>query len=313
MLEKILELYPNLHFGSPEYFALFQLVYFLLAFWIIILAIRYRNQAKKTIGSRHPFMGRTLKLCLVIIIAVIPLSIIALAEPYLPKKTVQSKKGSIDIICMVDDSISMWSKDVAPSRLGVAVREIENAQARSDIKEGDRVALILFGKTSLKKLRLSVDLNRFTDEISRIAQPKTLIGDEHPFGSDIPRALTDVYQFLDSQDRRAAYLKQYGNEPPLDMDWKKFKWQPSQSSNRIVLFFGDGDYRFDEHGEDEKKKLNDGLVEFKRRGLKIYSVGIGSRTGAKLVDILKDYKKGVDYSEKDEMDLIEEGMTKLDV
>lgn len=304
--------FKNIQFVSPEYFILFNFVYALLAVWFIVFAARWKNRTKRTVGSRHLLIGRMLKFNLAVIVAVLPLSILALSRPYLPESALQLKEGVVEIVFVVDDSVSMWAKDIAPSRLGVAAREIARVHAKKILREGDKVSLVLFGKTSLKKLRLSTDLDRFYREILKIGQPASLIGDDHPWDSDIPLVLTDTYNFLDMQDRRLAYRTRFGENPPLDFDWEKFSWQPDKKSNRIVLFFGDGDYRFDRYSSEKTEQLNAALEEFRRRGLSIYTIGVGTRQGFPVYKILDDYRKGFDYIEAIVVDLKEEGMTQLD-
>lgn len=295
MVELLLEL-KNLQFISPEYLSLRFIVYFLAGLWAVTFAIRFKNRAKRSVGSRHSWTGKVLRSCLVIVVFVLPLSIIALARPYLPKGAVQLRTGAIEVVFVVDDSSSMWVKDIKPSRLDIAVREISRIYSQEAIKEGDRVSLVIFGKTSLKKLRLSKDLDRFFNDVSKIGPPETLIGDDHPFGSDIPLALEDTYKFLDRQDN-----------PKRDKNWR-----PSPRSNRIVIFLGDGDYRFKEYSPEDRKRLNVSLLEFRRRGLKIFSVGIGTRRGVSAVSAFDDYEKVKDYNEKDEAELKEQGITRLD-
>src|SRR3989344_299749 len=297
MFEKILSLKSNLLFINPEYLSLFVLVYVLIFVWIASFFLRYKNRPEKTAGSRHPFVGRMLRFCFILILFVIPLSILSLARPYFPEGSVKFKNGSVEVLFVVDDSISMWAKDVSPSRLGVVVKEISKVYSSGFIEEGDRAALFLFGKTSLKKLRLSRDIGRFINEVSKISQPETLIGDDHPFDSDIPLMLEDVYGFLDRQDN----IKRDPN------------WRPFPNKNRIVLFFGDGDYRFKELSPEDKKRLNNAIGQFRRRGLKIFSVGIGTRVGSPLVSVLNNYKEGKDYDPKVREELKDQGLTRLDI
>ena len=311
MTEKLLELKNSIQFVSPEYFQLFNLVYILLAVWLIIFIRWYQKKPARTVGSRHPWMSSGLRFCLIVIIFVMPLTIVALAWPYIPTGSVQFRRGAIEIVFMVDDSSSMWVKDLTSSRIDIETGELSKIYSRGIIREGDRVGLVVFGKTPLEKLRLTADLDRFSNDISRIGRPQSLIGDDHPFGSDIPAALRTTYQFLDYQDKRALYMERYHKDPPLDFDWEKFSWQPGAKSNRIVIFLGDGDYRFGQYNKDQMKGLNDGLSEFRRRGLKIYSVGIGTKAGVRLDSVLKDYLK-YEYNDKLVADLKKEGLTRLD-
>lgn len=295
MIEQLLEL-KNLQFINPEYLKLLFVVYLLAGLWVITFGIRFKNRAKRSVGSHHSLIGRMLRFCLVVIVFVLPFSILALARPYLSKGAVRFKTGTVEVVFIVDDSSSMWAKDVTLSRIDIAVREIARVYSQEAIKEGDRAALVLFGKTSLKKLRLSRDLDRFINEVSKISQPVRLIGDDHYFGSDIPLALEDTYKFLDRQDNS----KQDKN------------WRPVQRSNRIILFFGDGDYHFKEYSLEDRKRLNIALLEFRRRGLKIFSVGIGTRHGVPLTTVLDNYKKGEGYNDQTVAELKEQGITRLD-
>ncbi|MBI3274346.1 MAG: hypothetical protein HYZ69_04345, partial [Candidatus Colwellbacteria bacterium] len=44
------------------------------------------------------------------------------------------------------------------------------------------------------------------------------------------------------------------------------------------------------------------LAEYKKRGLKIYPVGVGTARGVKWLSLLRGYKKGTDYPESIELD-----------
>jgi len=67
-----------------------------------------------------------------------------------------------------------------------------------------------------------------------------------------------------------------------------------------VLLFTDGDFLIN---AEQSSRLDVALGEFRRRGLAIYPVAIGSRTGASLDSVLTDYVRGVDYDETLEADL----------
>ena len=67
-----------------------------------------------------------------------------------------------------------------------------------------------------------------------------------------------------------------------------------------MLLFTDGDFLID---AEQMSRLDVALGEFRRRGLAIYPVGIGSRTGVNVDSVLTDYVRGVDYDETLEADL----------
>jgi hypothetical protein len=141
------------------------------------------------------------------------------------------------------------------------------------------VALFVFGGTTVRKVHLSADSERFLREVGKIRPPSTLTGDVFPWETDMASAFEHVYLSLDSQDR---YLAGGGD------------WQPTRRSDRLVLVFSDGDYVAD--GE-QMQRLDQAMSEFQRRGLKIYSIGIGTKRGVDLQDVLLDYEKGVDYDD----------------
>src|SRR3989344_653144 len=288
-MEKLSQLSRDIQFANPEYLVLLYTIGFLFILGILVFIIRLFQRPKKTFGSRYPLVGK-IKLWFFAIVAT-AIAILALARPFLAKNSINIKKGPAEIVFVVDGSSSMWLKAIQPSQIDIAAREILKLYP-GILKDGDRAALFMLGKSTLRKVHLSGDLDRFITEVSKVGRPARLIGDEFPWGSDIALTLEDVYQRLDSQDKF--------------FDGNSSNWQPKKSSNRLVLFFGDGDYNSlrppkdtaeaDDH-EQYLKRVNDALGEFRRRGLKIYSVGIGTRTGADLLSILRDYKKDFDYND----------------
>ena len=177
----------------------------------------------------------------------------------------------------------MWVKDLnGDSRLSIAVREIMRLDTDEILKPGDRTALFVFGGTAIRKVHLSSDLARFIAEAGRVAPPPTLTGDAFPWDSDIATAMVHVYQSLDNQDRFEA------GEDDGPPEWR---------SDRLVLLFTDGDLGDLIVDAAQMQRLDEALVEFERRGLTIYPIGIGSRQGRELIEILRDYERGRDYDD----------------
>lgn len=297
MIEKFLGL-GGIILADPAYLVLFILIYSLMFVWTVVAVARYINRLrKKTIGSHHPLIGRMVRFCLVMIVIVMPLMIIALARPYLPKGGSNLKKGSVEVVFIVDNSSSMWVRDLHPSRISKVTAEIFKLHSLGTIRDGDRVSLVVFGKSSMKKVRLTKDLERFANEIQRIGKPESLIGDDFPWGSDVNLVLEDTYRFLDRQDNPN----------------KNANWRPRRKTNRIILFFSDGDYGFKDYSEDDKKRMYNTLNQLNLRGLKIFSVGVGTKRGVRLDSVLWDYKKDYGYNQQLELELKEQGITRLDL
>src|SRR3989344_60011 len=251
----------GIKFLDPDVLELLNLVRWAAVLWLASSFIRYMNRLKPSAGSRRSILGpMKLWLCLLISACIV---IVAAARPYTDKGLVQIKRGNAEIVFIVDNSASMWVEDIKPSRIEIAVREIVGLYNAGIISKGDKVALIVFGRSSRKKLFLSTDLQRFVNEVYRIRRPPTLTGDMFPWASDIPLVLEDAYEMLDAQDRVTS---------------DNTNWQPTSSANRLIVFLGDGDYELD----DNRERLGRALKEFVKRGLKIYAVGIGTRQGVPL-------------------------------
>ena len=281
----------SVYFANPEYLVFLPFAGVGLVLGVLAYYIKLRTRPAKTYGSSYPLIG-TIRLWVFALVA-LTMMILASARPYFIYGATSFKRGNVDVPVALDVSASMWVKDVRPSRLELAVREIVNLYAEDILREGDRVALFVFGGTTVRKVHLSPNSERFLQEVGKIRPPATLTGDAFPWETDMASAFEHVYQSLDSQDRFMA-----GGED----------WQPTRRSDRLVLVFSDGDYAAD--GE-QMRRLDQAMSEFQRRGLKIYPIGIGTKTGVDLRDVLLDYKKGLDYDDALEGEL--EGIrTQLD-
>ncbi len=281
----------NITFANPEYLALLPVAGVGLVLTVLAYSIKLRARPAKTYGSSYPLIGR-IKLWLFALV-VLAMTILAAARPYFSYGASSFERGSVDVPVVLDISASMWVKDLKPSRLDLAVREILNLYAEDILREGDRVGLFVFGRTALRKVHLSSNSERFLREVGRIRPPTTLTGDAFPWDTDVAAVFEHVYQSLDSQDRFVAGSR----------DWK-----PTRRTDRLVLLFSDGDYFTD---AEQTQRLNQALSELQRRGLKVYPIGIGARTGVHLADVLLDYKKGLDYDDTLEEEL-ETIRTRLD-
>ena len=291
MLEKAYSFLRSINFSEPDKLQLLAvpLALFILVsiFWPLWL---YRRP-KKTYGSRYPFFGSFvgwsfLTVCLACLI-------IVLAKPFLAAGNVIVERGNVEVIFIVDYSSSMLLKDTGMARIDIASREMTKLLSFGILRKGDKAALFVLGLKGMRYLPLTSDLDNFGEEVSKLGLPANLMGSNIYWGSDIGATLEKVYTSLDRQD---AFFKFKGKDPPPS-------WRPEIKQNRLVVFIGDGDYFNYENDEkeieeDDKKYFESGLNEFRKRGLKIYPIGIGTRAGAKVIDILKDYKVESEYDSK---------------
>ena len=212
--------------------------------------------------------------------------VLAMAKPSLNQGSFKALQGDVEVILIVDRSISMRADDIKPTRLDIAKREAFNIEPL--LAEGDKTALFIFGKESHRKIYLSERLENIFDRLTKVSFPESLSGDGLIWDSDFAVMLENVYQSMDRQD---AHNEGYFGK----------KYIPKKRSNRIVIIFSDGEDQFKkekpttpaevEYHKNYVKRLNNALSEFKKRGLKIYPVGIGTQKGVKWFSLLRGYKK----------------------
>ncbi|MCY4662095.1 MAG: VWA domain-containing protein [Acidobacteria bacterium] len=273
----------SVEFQNPEYLAVLPVAGLLLAIGLLVFALRLRLRPPRTHGSSYPLLGH-IKFWFVAVLAMAVLAVAA-ARPFWVFGGSSFKRGDVDVVVAIDASASMWVQDLGPSRLELAVREVLNLYTLDILTPGDRVALFVFGTTALRQVHMSSNAERFIEQVGQVGPPAALSGDAFPWDSDVAAAFEHIYQSLDNQDRFES-----GDE----------EWQPEERSDRVVLLLTDGDFAAD---AEQLARLDQALSEFRRRGLTVYPVAIGSRTGVELDIVLQDYVRGVDYDETLEADL----------
>lgn len=294
-MEWLINFRDNLYFLEPEKLFWLWGMAGLGFLGLLIWMLRSKLRSPRTLGSRYPWLGR-IKFWFFCLLA-LGLLIVSGARPYLKRPQVLIKRGPLEVIFLIDRSFSMFLKDWGPSRLDLAVGEVFNLLDQKVLKKGDRAGLFLFGKSSFLRVHLSYDLERLATELSRIGLPQTLWGNESIWGSDLAMALEHLYQSLDAQD---LFLKEQQNKK------NGLKWPVRSRVNRVVVVLSDGDFFYEEKpqseatspeqsGTNDRAKLNQSLVELRRRGLKFLAVGIGGRRALPLTEVLKDYRPNTEY------------------
>ena len=273
----------SVEFQNPEYLAVLPIAGVLLALGLLVFALRLQLRPPRTHGSSYPLLGH-IKFWFLAVAAMAVLAVAA-ARPFWVFGGSSFKRGDVDVVVAIDASASMWVQDLGPSRLDLAVREVLNLYTQDILTDGDRVALFVFGTTALRQVHMSSNAERFIEQVGQVSPPATLSGDAFPWDSDVAAAFEHIYQSLDNQDRFES-----GDE----------EWQPEERSDRLVLLLTDGDFAAD---AEQLGRLDQALSEFRRRGLTVYPVAIGSRTGVELDLVLQDYVRGEDYDETLEADL----------
>ena len=170
---------------------------------------------------------------------VVGLVALALARPQAGGRARLEKQRGLDLIVALDFSKSMLAKDIYPSRLERAKRELESLMDRLS---GDRVGLVAFaGETLTYPPTTDYDaVKLFWRDLSPSDMP---VG-----GTAIGRALTSAIEML-------SRLRQSGGE----------------TRDQVILLLTDG--------EDTESQPLEAAEQAAKLGIKIFAVGIGSRSG----------------------------------
>jgi Ca-activated chloride channel homolog len=170
---------------------------------------------------------------------------LALARPQSSGRARLEKQRGLDLVVALDFSKSMLAKDIYPSRLERAKRELERLM---DQLAGDRVGLVAFaGETLTYPPTTDYDaVKLFWRDLSPADLP---VG-----GTAIGRALTAAIEML-------SRLRAAGGE----------------TRDQVILLLTDGE-------ETESQPL-DAAAEAAKLAIKVFAVGIGSRSGELVPDI----------------------------
>ena len=158
----------NFEFQNPWLLLLLLLIPLLL----FLRFKRKKPQAALKISSLKPFensdsfIGKLKPFLFVLRLVSIALIIIALARPQIVEmtSTVKSDKG-IDILMVVDTSLSMLAKDLKPDRLE-ALKEV--AENFSIDRPTDRIGLVAYSGEAIAKVPLTTDHKVLVEEIRKL-------------------------------------------------------------------------------------------------------------------------------------------------
>jgi Ca-activated chloride channel family protein len=164
---------------------------------------------------------------------------LALARPQAGGRARLEKQRGLDIVVALDFSKSMLAKDIYPSRIERAKRELEQLMDRLN---GDRVGLVAFaGETLTYPPSTDYDaLKLFWRDLSPADMP---VG-----GTAIGRAMTAAIEML-----------------------SRLRAQGGQTRDQVILLLTDG--------EDTESRPLEVAAEAAKLAIKVFAVGIGSRSG----------------------------------
>ena len=180
------------------------------------------------------------------------LLIISLLGPNFGIKEEKVEVVGKDIMIAVDLSESMNANDIQPSRIEKVKFEIKKIV---DEFSGDRIGIIMFSGEAFVQCPLTYDknaLNLFVETLNT---------------GLVPNSGTD-----------------FG--PPLELGLSKLQDENSGDNDfksKIIILFSDGE----DFGEDTDQSIE----KIKENSLKLFSVGIGTNEGSKILDDFGNFKK----------------------
>jgi Ca-activated chloride channel homolog len=177
------------------------------------------------------------------------LAIVALAGPQYGSRTRMLRKRGVDVVIALDFSKSMLARDVRPTRIDRAKAEITRLL---DDLGGDRVGVVAFAGETME-FPLTTDyaaVGLFLRDLGPYDMP---VG-----GTAIGRALVCAKHLLERGD-------------PVGAGRDGTQEERSQSRSRLVILFTDG--------EDHEGDPLSAARELGEAGIKVFTIGIGSRTG----------------------------------
>lgn len=238
-----------MRFLQPQYLRLFLLLVALFPLWLCFLYIK--GKTRLSLGHGRPLrkisrlspLWRDFGRYLLLNFVLAGL-ILALAHPQRMRERKITQPKRMDIVFLLDTSPSMRAQDVPPSRLERAL-EVIGGFSHKKLSE-DRVALVTFAEASLILSYLTEDPNNilyYLDYLRSDTAPS--------YGTNIGRALKNG----------------------LAVITKELELRPQAADfRRLFILLSDG--------EDHGSGLQAAVREVKRFGIKVHTIGIGSREGA---------------------------------
>lgn len=169
--------------------------------------------------------------------------IIAAAGPKVGTEVREVNRQGVDLLIALDLSASMNAEDVRPSRLEKAKHEISRLV---DNLDGDRVGLVVFTGESYLQSPMTLDYSALRLFLN-IAET-----------DQMPGSSTDFGEAMETAQRAFDTLEE----------------DSSSGAAKVLLIISDGEH----HGESYREELN----ELTENNISIYSVGIGTRSGARI-------------------------------
>jgi Ca-activated chloride channel family protein len=184
-----------------------------------------------------------------LVVLALGLMALALARPQAGGRARLTHQRGLDLVVALDFSKSMLAKDVYPSRLERAKRELERLL---DHLAGDRVGLVAFAGETLTY-----------PPTTDYAALKMFWRDLSPW--DMPVGGTAVGRALHASTEILTRLRSHNNDNTVAQE------PGTNERSQVILLLTDG--------EDTESEPLEAAAEASKLGIKVITVGIGSRSG----------------------------------
>jgi Ca-activated chloride channel family protein len=209
----------------------------------LVWLARWRRVAVRRLvsgaGGGGSARRRTVKA--VLVLAGLALIAVAAARPQRGERRVLLPRDGTDVIIALDVSVSMLATDVAPNRFE---RAKEVLSALLDRLQGDRVGLVVFAGTAMRRFPLSTDITAARELIRSTAIKEGGLGAGTGIGDAVRVAATSF---------------------PAD----------DQTRSKVIVLVSDG--------EDLAGAPQDAVRTARDRGVIIYTLGVGTEEGGAIV------------------------------
>ncbi len=258
MINQFLGWLHQITYARPYYLILVWPLFITAIGLALALILKWCFRPARVRDGKFKLFGRDWSFVALIVLC--GLMIWAMAGPQIERLVYVSSSDNLDIIVALDCSVSMAIGDVAPSRHAAMINSVVGFVNSPAVHDGDRLTLFTFCEHSSWRMPLSTDHQEFLDKLSELEQPK----DKKYFNRGqlytyfVP-VLNHIPEALDKQDKffRSSIFGSWSAYP------------------RVVFMFSDGE-------DNPEVSLVTPLAYLQKRGIKVYTVGIGTSTGGSI-------------------------------
>lgn len=238
-----------MRFLQPYYLKLFWLLVALLPLWLYGFSIKRRGrgslqdcEALKKSSNLSSLRCESGRYLLLNLVLVALIA--ALAHPQWMREKMVPEPRKLDLVFLLDISPSMRANDIRPSRLEKALDVIGDFSRRK--LPQDRLGLVSFSGGSLILSYLTEDPNNILYYLDFLRNETT-----PSYGTNIGRALKNGLDILAKESETGSNFA---------------------SNKKVFILVSDG--------EDHGKELQSALQQVQQQGIRVHTIGIGSKEGA---------------------------------